>query len=382
MKKTEGKKARQKQISMVFVLLLACVLTGCRPPAYTREHKKAIAKAHAQEAREWFKENMPDVKISRKAQAYADGRDLFMIIEGKYREGRETYSYRYDYEHDRMYLSKDYDKMVEFVKEGVAKELGSDAGRLDLLLTEPSITTHVENDVEDFDIESRTSPAEFLPADMSPEEFAGQVLRGEMELFFFVTVYEETIRPYDKTLFEKLPNAASVSFQPPMEWGSSGQCEAHYEIDAIEATYLCTQDAGSDVYAGYLKVFRAELDENGQIIKPRIDPMLLSGGYEAADVVITDRTDDTFTLQIPPGACPVVFVPKGYDKVGKQADEDKMISYLDDMGKSKIDVFGKGAYEDFYNCILPASNRTMFKNTSTVGNTDGTYHIVLEKNEK
>ena len=324
---------------------------------------------------------MPDVKVSSDAQVYSDGRDLFMIIEGDYREGKETYSYRYDYEHDRMYLSKDYDKMVDHVKEGAAETIGIDPDRLSLILSRPQITTHVENDKEDIGIESDSTPAEFLPADTTPEEFADQVLSGEIDLSFHLTLYEETIKPYDQTLFEKLPNAHSISYQPPMQWGKRGICEASYRQDSIELTYLCTLDAGSDVYAGYMQCFEAKLDENGQITETESDPEVFSEGYLPEEAIIVNRTDDAFTLQVPPKARPVVFAPKPYNSVGNRINSEK-VAHFDDSYKKVTDVFGEDSYEDYSLCILPVSDRTLYKPISISNDSDGVYHIVLEQREK
>lgn len=290
----------KKAVNMLLAITLfmtSLLVAGCLPPNYTKEKAQKIAKEHAPEAVEWFKQHKPAAKVDSSVEAYATGIDLLGAVKGEYKLEGKSYKYVYDYQAKKMYVGEGYKQACKLVEADILKELGYARANTEFNFHGFTFAAGNENDstrggyAEDQKKEKflKSYQEELLPADLTSRAFADEALKANsgVNFPFFVDTYNENFPEYKPEVFKAHSNLGGIIGYIPIdcEKGFNGVYRKRYTKDKIIERVCHIEKIYDGLYGGYF-----------------------STGEEVEDKLIITRKDSkNFSMEIPANTKPVFF---------------------------------------------------------------------------
>ena len=316
---------RKKIPAAVLLCILALILSGCRPPNYTRKWKKELAERNLPQLEAWFSEHKPGAEI-KKAESVADGVDLYDAMEGTYQLSGKTYRFIYDCYQDKMYTDENYQEVCGMIEDAVTGLFLLEKEKTEFLFLDSQFSAHLENDDwKPFLIEDPGEQPEFggvllegiLPDWMGAEEFAQKALSGEVPFRYAAAGYGDEYPDFDPALFEKAgQNLISIDYYVPVDAENFyGPCRKTYRADGVKETWASLVKLGNGLYGGWY----------------------YEGipGFEDT-VLFTEEDKKSFSLTVPDPAIPVIFSEK----------KQKLKVYFQNSAGESIEYEADSLYRD------------------------------------
>lgn len=287
------------------LLLAMLLLAGCMPKHYSSEQEEKVANKHAADAEEWFDENLPDARMNKNVRAYTAGLDLYCAVRGSYEYQDTEYPFIYDYYNKEMYLGHTHDDITDAASSLIAKELGVDRAQTAIRFWGIWFNTKLDNDIKmDYDFADSIVEEGLVPASANPATYAKElVYEGNRD--FRITVYGEDIPAYNAADFEKMKGLDSVIYLKPIDFDYEGTYRAEYSASEAAYKQIVLHGYADNVKAGFFYTIRENYAEDGSLTE-RIDPLDGNNGKTACLI----HKDGIVTLNVPPDASPIVFVPQ------------------------------------------------------------------------
>lgn len=345
------------------VLVIGLALTGCQPPAYTAKAQKQITQDHERDGIRWFEENYPQAKAA-KAEALADGTDLFCAVKGNYVLEKQSLSFIYDYESDVMYLEHLYRETTALMEERLAGLLQQDPARMQFGWWTSMLSIPTANDKKEKSMGSYAAK-NLLPWGTDPQSCAELCLTEDAMIGGFATVFTEEIPEPDRIL--DLGLTPRINYIAPSQPDGSTLYARSFDDAYEQGTAVCSshlKQLADGLYAGIL----CHLETCPE-------------GFDAKMVCETE-----LEISLPAGCVPVVFAKKQ----GKNFKAVQLVSSgsqtkeveLKEMHESEALLPGMMLYNaglGMSPVMLPEDlGLSAFEVNNGTHPAEGTYHIVLK----
>ena len=299
-------------IKRIFIITALLVFSGllcaCLPPNFSDEHKKSVEEQHANDAAEWFAANYPDATV-RTTEAYTTSMDLLCAMKGKYTVDGEMYEYIYDYANNRMFVSKNYQQMLDYMKQYMAQEIGMPVDEIVLKCDGYKFVTKTDNDYPHGGQDSRDPDSEGVYSlyedvmlfEANPAEYAKECVYEDLDLNYYVTANTSERKKFGSDFIEKFPNCSMIVFSYPISWDYNGVYSVSYSHVKTEERCIYIKDFTGNIRGGYLYSRSGYYDKIGNFVTDDEPHGFFEPKFET-----TGRKE--YVLQVEEGTEPILFM--------------------------------------------------------------------------